>query len=152
VFKTMLSTELVISKPFLKEKDAPNADASAVIGFSGDASGSVVLSFPMATAVKSASTFSGTQITPEHEDFADALGELANMVAGQAKAQFDGLNISTSLPSVIVGQKHTVSKSQHQPTLVLPCDSALGRFSVEAAMIVDKPVSVRATAPAAAVK
>ena len=39
-----------------------------------------------------------------------------------------------------------------KPTLVLPCDSALGRFSVEAAMIVDKPVSVRATAPAAAVK
>lgn len=138
VFKTMLATEIVVSKPLLKAEDEGGADVSAVIGLSGDVVGSVVLSFPMATAVKAASKFSGVEMSPTHEDFADALGELANMVAGQAKSKLDGLTVSISLPSVIVGREHVVSQSRHRPRLALPCDSTLGRFCVEVAMICEK--------------
>lgn len=138
VFKTMLQTEIAVGKVYLKDKDAPYGDASALIGFSGDAAGCVILCFPMKTASSAASTFAGAEMTPAHEDFADALGELANMVAGQAKAQFDGLNIAISLPSVVVGKEHSVSKSKQQPTIVLPCDSALGRFAVEVSMATDR--------------
>jgi chemotaxis protein CheX len=138
VFSTMLSTEIVVSKPVLKGVDEQGADVSAVIGLSGDAIGSVVLSFPMSTAVKAASKFAGIQMSAHHEDFSDALGELANMVAGHAKSRFEGLDVSISLPSVIIGQEHTVSQSRHAPRLALPCDSALGRFCVEVAILVQK--------------
>jgi len=149
LFKTMLETELILSKPMLSEDDV-RADASAVIGFSGDASGSVVLCFPMATALRAASAFAGTEMTKDHEDFADALGELANMVAGQAKAKLDGFNISISLPSVIIGQEHAVLQSKQRPSLAIPCDSPLGRFIVEVAMVVKKKQGADTPQPATA--
>lgn len=140
LFKTMLQTELNLSKPTVSTDDI-RADVSAVIGFSGDAVGSVVLCFPFSTAARAASTFAGVEMTKEHEDFSDALGEIANIVAGQAKAKLEGLNISISLPSVIIGEEHAVLKSKQRPRLAIPCDSPLGRFMVEVGMVVTKKQS-----------
>ena len=139
VFKTMLATEVTIGKPrIFQANQEPGADVSAVIGFSGDAIGCVELGFPMSTANNTASKFAGTDMAKDHEDFADALGELANMVAGQAKAKLEGLRISISLPSVIIGNDHIVSQSRQKPRLSLPCESPLGNFCVEVAMVVEK--------------
>ncbi len=134
----MLGNEIMVSKPFIKNNAEAHTDVSAIIGLSGDAVGCVVLSFPMQTALTVSGKFAGIEMSPDHEDFSDALGELANMVAGQAKAQMDGLNVSISLPSVVIGKEHQVSQSKNRPRLVLPCDSELGRFSVEVAMVVEK--------------
>ncbi len=149
LFETMLGTDVILSKPRLSQEDV-RADASAVIGFSGDATGSVVLCFPMATAVRATSTFAGVEMTSEHEDFADALGELANMIAGQAKAKLAGLNISISLPSVIIGKQHAVLRSRQRPTVAIPCDSPLGRFKVEVTMVVKKKQEAGTPQPAVA--
>jgi len=149
LFKTMLGTELMLSKPVLSVEEV-HTDASAVIGFSGDATGCVVMCFPLATAVKAASTFAGVEMTKDHEDFADALGELANMVAGQAKANLAGLNVNISLPSVIIGKEHTVLQSKQRPRLAIPCNSPLGRFTVEVAMVVEKKQGAGRPEPATA--
>lgn len=135
VFKTMLATEVNVSKPVIKAQGEASADVSSVIGLSGDATGCVVLSFPMHTAVAVASKFAGIAMTATHEDFSDALGELANMVAGHAKASLEGLNLNISLPTVVVGREHLVSQSKLAPRLALPCDSTLGRFCVEVVMV-----------------
>jgi len=137
LFKTMLNTDLILSKPSIGQDDV-RADVSAVIGFSGDASGFVVLCFPSSTAVRAASAFAGVTMTKDHEDFSDAIGELANIVAGQAKSKLEGLSISISLPSVIIGREHVVLHSKQRPRLSIPCDSPLGRFTVEVAMAVKK--------------
>ena len=92
-FETMCMFKVKLGKPELKAGDEPLSDVSAVIGFSGDAAGSVVVHFDFDTASKVATAFAQTEITPDHADFADALGELANMIAGGAKAQFEGLSI-----------------------------------------------------------
>jgi chemotaxis protein CheX len=55
VFKTMLETDTLISKPAIKSKDATPADVSAIIGFAGGASGSVSLCFSRQVATKVAS-------------------------------------------------------------------------------------------------
>lgn len=139
VFQTMLATEVKVGKPtVITANHEGTADVSAVIGLSGDAVGCVILSLPMQTGEAAASKFAGMTLTREHPDFADALGELANMVAGQAKAQLDGMNVSISLPSVIVGPDHVVSQSRQWPRLHLPCESPLGMFIVEVAMIIEK--------------
>lgn len=139
VFKTMLGTEVTVGKPtILLANGEPSSDVSAVIGLSGDAAGCVVLCLPMQTATAVASKFAGVEMTKDHPDFSDALGELANMVAGQAKAHLDGLSVSISLPSVIIGREHVVSQSRQRPRLLLPCESVLGTFTVEVAMIVEK--------------
>ncbi len=141
-FETMCSATVKIGKPALRPGDSQPCDVSSVIGFSGDAAGSVVLQFSFDAASKLASRFAGIEITPDHEDFADAVGELANMVAGGAKAKFDGLNISISLPNVVVGQSHNVSASKTAPRLVIPCDTEVGSFNVEVAMEIRKTESV----------
>lgn len=150
VFKTMVATEITIGKPYIIQPNAEHAaDVSAVIGMSGDATGCVVLSLPMATACNAASKFAGLTLTRDHPDFSDALGELANMVAGQAKARFDGLNVSISLPSVIIGSEHVVSQSKAKPRLALPCTSELGDFTVEVALVMGKTsVNTAAAVPA----
>ncbi len=137
-FETMCGLKVAIGAPELKTSDKPLTDVSSIIGFSGDAAGSVVLHFSFDTASKVATAFAGMEITPEHPDFADAVGELANMVAGGAKAKFEGLNISISLPNVIVGSNHNVSASKNTPRIVIPCATDVGVFQVEIGMVLGK--------------
>jgi len=138
VFNTMVQTDVSVGKPSLKTGDMESADVSGVIGLSGDVTGAVVLSFPKLVACKLASAFAGMELDTGHEDFADAIGELANMVAGNAKKDFAGLSVSISLPSVVVGAGHQISQSKTSPQLVIPCQTPLGPFDVEVAMVVAK--------------
>ena len=148
-FSTMCGLDVTVGKPGLKVTKEPFSDVSSVIGFSGGATGSVVLHFRFDMASKVATAFAGADITPEHEDFADALGELANMVAGGAKSHFEGLNISISLPSVIVGANHSVFGTSLSQRLLIPCSTEVGEFHVEVGMVIEKP-GAGASAPEAA--
>ncbi len=149
VFNTMVATQITVGKPYvINASQEPVADVSAVIGLSGDVVGCVVLSLPMQSAMNAASKFAGMDLTPDNPDFADALGELANMIAGQAKSNFTGFNVSISLPSVIIGREHVVSQSRAKPRLALPCESPLGTFHVEVVMVVNKPSAQQAPAAA----
>lgn len=132
---TMCDLPVTVGKPQLKLPDEQGTDVSAIIGFSGDAAGSVALRFDFTVAAAIASSFAKTEITPEHEDFTDALGELANMVAGGAKAQFDGLSITLSLPNVVIGKNHLVNNSKSAPRILIPCSTAAGTFLVEIGMV-----------------
>lgn len=145
VFTTMLSTEVEFQKPYVKSAVTEKPDVSAIIGFSGDASGAVVLCFGQSTALKIASAFACTELSIDSPDFADALGEIANMVAGGAKSDFQGLSVNISLPSVIVGTGHEVVKSNAHPSLVVPCQSPYGSFTVEVSMEVEKHAAIGAT-------
>ena len=68
----------------------------------------------------------------------DAIGELANMVAGDAKKEFRGVNVSFSLPSVIIGKQHVVSTSRQAPRIVIPCETEFGPVYVEVGMTVEE--------------
>ncbi|MCP4591315.1 MAG: chemotaxis protein CheX [bacterium] len=141
VFDTMLRVKVSVGKPTLRhgaDSTAEVSDVSAVIGFTGDAVGTVVLSFPMDAACAAATRFAGMEIDEHHADFADALGELANMVAGCAKTEMEGLSVSISLPSVITGAGHRVSQSRVSPRIVIPCQCELGPVFVEIGMEVGK--------------
>lgn len=137
-FNTMCGAKVTFGKPGMRTADCERADVSAIIGFSGDAAGSVVLCFSFDCACKIATAFAGTEITPEHPDFADALGELANMVAGGAKAGLDGLNINISLPTVVTGRAHKFPNLKAVPRLLIPCSTALGEFRVDVGLVLDR--------------
>jgi len=134
VFETMVHVKMTVGKPYVKKDNHLPADVSGIIGFSGDAAGAVVVSFSNAVACKAASSFAGIDIDENHADFADAIGELANMVAGNAKKEFTDLNIRISLPSVVIGQQFLVSNSRTAPRIVIPCTCELGDINVEVAM------------------
>jgi chemotaxis protein CheX len=131
VFETMVHTSVSIGKPVLLDDHNSTAEVSGIIGLSGDVVGSVVLSFSFDVAGKVASAFAGAEIDAEHPDFADAIGELANMIAGSAKAQFKNSKVSVSLPSVITGKEHTVSQSRTSPRLLIPFETSLGPVALD---------------------
>jgi chemotaxis protein CheX len=132
VFQTMLSLEITIGKPLIRETIPTAAfDVSGIIGMSGDVIGTVMLSFPMGSALEIVKRFTGTEFHAESEDFGDAIGELVNMVSGAAKAQFEGKQVSISCPSVVVGLGHKIQQPSDSICISIPCDSESGSFAVE---------------------
>jgi chemotaxis protein CheX len=140
VFSKMLNTTATVERPSVKSVPVPLYDVSAIIGFSGEIAGSVVVSFPKATAVKAVAAFAGMEIDPTSPDFADAIGELTNMIAGGAKKDL-GANAGITCPSVIIGTGHVIARLRDVPCLVIPCESALGAFCIEVSI---KQVAVAA--------
>jgi len=138
VFATMLNTEVSFGDPYIQTNQQPSNDVSGIIGLSGDAIGTVIISFPRSSALEIASAFAGVSFEEMDEDFADAIGEIANMVAGSAKKDFENINMSISIPSVIIGKGHKVKATKTMPRLVIPCTSPIGSFIVEIGMKIIK--------------
>ena len=130
VLSTMMSVETKCGTPLLKDKPQPSYDVSGIIGFSGEVVGSVVISFKMESAIKLVEALAGEVLEPDDPDFADAIGEMSNMIAGNAKKDF-GLDANISIPSVIIGSGHTVARLRNVPCVVIPCTSNVGEFAVE---------------------
>ncbi len=143
-FSTMLDAELLVSKPFLTlQADEQRADVSAIIDITGDAEGWVALRFPMQSAVSTAWKFAGEYFSADEEHLIDAVGEMANIVAGRAKSKLSDLNCVISPPHVTIGVRPAPNHPTGMPRLVLPCNSQLGRFSVEAQLIVQPGVQTK---------
>lgn len=130
VLSTMAAIEATVGKPYLKQDDKPGHDVSGIVGFSGDVAGNVVISFKEQTASRVVEAFCGSPLEVGTPDFSDAIGELCNMIAGNAKKDF-GLNANIGIPSVIVGQNHTIARMRDVPCIYIPCSCSAGEFSVE---------------------
>jgi chemotaxis protein CheX len=115
-FKTMLGCDARRGSVGIKKDHSPQYEVSGVIGLSGKAVGTVVLSFSKEVAVKAASTMLLTDLTEINDEVLDAVGELTNMVAGSAKAELEEYELQVSLPNVITGKGYEV----HFPSEVTP--------------------------------
>jgi chemotaxis protein CheX len=148
VFSTMLQLKVDIGDPYIKKDPAQHYDVSGIIGMSGDVVGSVVLSFPLDAARRMVALFAGADMDPANPDFADAVGELVNMVSGNAKGQFGGnRKVQISCPSVVVGKDHTVGRQKDTPCVVIPCRTDCGEVVIEVA--IRAAAAGQAAAPAA---
>lgn len=130
VFSTMIKTELTINRPHVKATPGASYDVSGIIGLSGEMVGSIVVSFPKEAASKVVSAFAGIELKADDGEFADAVGELANMIAGGAKKAF-GVRANISVPNVIIGPGHQIARLSDVPCIVVPCTTPLGEFAVE---------------------
>lgn len=133
IFESMLGTEVNLGRITVNTSHFTPHDVSGIIGLSGDVVGCVVVSFPVDTALAAYEAFAGEKVDPLDPNFFDAIGELTNMIAGNAKAQFEGMSISISLPTVIMGKQHCVNAPQNVPFVSIPCNCRLGNFSLEVA-------------------
>lgn len=130
-FQTMLGCETQRGTVALKSDRRPPFEVSGVIGLSGKAVGTVVLSFSKEVAVKAASTMLMTELTEINDDVLDAVGELTNMVAGAAKAELEDYQLQVSLPNVITGKGHEVHFPSEVTPIAIPFDTDWGPLSLE---------------------
>lgn len=142
-FETMLSCEVTRGKLSLKENCRAEHFVSGIIGLSGLAAGTVVLSFSEEVAIQAASAmllFEPTEIT---EDVLDAVGELTNMVAGAAKAKLEEYQLMVSLPNVVTGLDHEIHFPSNVTPISIAFDTRWGPLSLEVGLTpVSEPVSV----------
>ena len=131
VFETMLRLSVQVGAPSVKPTPRPSHDVSGIISMSGDVEGTVVLSFPTAAAERVVSLFTGAELSHTHEDFADAIGELVNMVSGGAKAKFPGKTVSIGCPSIVIGGDHVIFNRKDFTSILIPCTCDCGEFAVE---------------------
>ena len=134
VFKTMIGTETKPGKPTLKKEKSPTFDISGIIGLSGQAQGSITLSFPKLVALKIVSNMLDTKIKVVGPEVSDGVGEIVNIVAGNAKQDLARYQLSISLPQVVVGKNHEIARLSGVPALVVPFGSDLGEFAMEVSL------------------
>lgn len=133
-FRTMLNIDAKPGKIELKKEITPLYDISGIIGLSGNAQGAITLSFPKLVALKVVSLMLGTTIKIVGPEVTDGIGEITNIIAGNAKQNLEKYKLNISLPNVIIGQSHAISPSSGAPTLVVPFNSSIGNFAMEVAL------------------
>jgi chemotaxis protein CheX len=133
VFKTMIDVPFKLGNPTLKKNRTPAFGISSIIGLSGNVSGCVVINLSTPVALRLVSALLGEEVTELDDDTIDAIGEITNMIAGNAKTDFPGENNAISVPSVVIG-KHEVSYPSGIPIIAIPCDTDAGQMVVEIAI------------------
>jgi chemotaxis protein CheX len=118
--------------PYLaKKEEILDWDISGIIGIAGEARGLVVLSFPAGLAQDLASQLTGTTKTALDEDVTDTVGELVNIIAGNAKKGMEEFRLLISLPSIVQGHHHQVTwPSGSVPIISIPFSTPRGQFSL----------------------
>jgi chemotaxis protein CheX len=145
VFSTMFQLPVEVGTPSMKKGNACSHDVSGIIGMSGEFQGNVVLSMPSDTAIAVITLFTGEKYSTDSDDFADAVGEIINMICGNAKATFQRKNVSITCPSVVVGPNHRVTGQSDIPCVLIPCTTDCGELILEVAI---RPVTAETTAAA----
>ncbi len=130
-FQTMLDCEARRGELTVKKNNQAAHMVSGVIGLSGRAVGTVVLSFSEELALKTASTMLMMEATEIDDDVLDAVGEMTNMVAGAAKAELEEYQLSVSLPNVITGRNHEIHFPSNVTPVCISFDTDWGQLALE---------------------
>jgi chemotaxis protein CheX len=133
VISTMAFITPRAGKPFVKKNSVAQGDVTGLVGLTGEKNGSVSLSFSKACAVAIVKNMLGDDISDIMNDVKDAVGEITNMVSGQARAGLaeKGLVFQGSTPSVIMGDGHTISHMARTPIMAIPFETDHGGFTIE---------------------
>jgi len=133
-FEKMVRLKVTHGRPYLLSAEVNIKDISGMIGLSGTIRGAVVIGFPQEAALRMVNSFMMENFTELNPDVSDAVGEIANIIAGYVKKFIPSETIEISLPSVVRGNRHMVQMPKDTPVLVIPFESEMGPFVLEVAM------------------
>jgi chemotaxis protein CheX len=135
VLTTMAQVDAKPGKPFLKKDDVAIGDVSAIIGITGAAQGSMALIFTEQCIKDIASNLLGVPFTELNHEVRDAVGELTNMICGDARRRLaeDGFVLQAGIPTIVGGTGHTIRHIASGPRLAVPFETSGGSFMVEVA-------------------
>ena len=130
-FNTMLNCKIERIGLGLSENNQALHPVSGIIGISGKAVGTIVLSMTQQVAIKAASTMLMTELEKVDDDVLDAVGELTNMVCGAAKAKLEQFHLQMSLPNVISGTSCMLHFPQNSHPLNIPFRCDWGQLALQ---------------------
>jgi chemotaxis protein CheX len=123
VLQTMAFTEPQVDKPFLKTRTLlAQGDITGIVGLTGDMHGSLVVSFSEDAILQVVSHMLGEACKEMNDDVRDAVGEITNMICGDARRRLaeQGYHFQGAIPTVIDGKNHRIRHVFPGPILVIP--------------------------------
>jgi len=133
IFETMIMLDITAGDPVLERTNNFKCSVSGIIGFAGTCKGILAIHLPEKVAMSITGSFLGMEVTEVDDDVTDAIGELANMVAGNIKMVLDeaGKNVTLSIPSCVHGDEYTLDTAADCERVVIPFNLESGQFLVE---------------------
>ena len=133
VLATMAQAEVEAGKPYLKKDNIAKGDVSGLIGITGETNGTIAVTFDSGSIVKIVSNMFGEEITEMTTEVADAVGELTNMISGQARRKLEesGKVFEAAIPSVVTGENHEITHITEGPIIAIPFRTEGGSFTIE---------------------
>ncbi|HEY4744407.1 MAG TPA: chemotaxis protein CheX [Desulfuromonadaceae bacterium] len=137
VFSTMVGRDDLLHLPLLLDPVTHFEDCvTAMVGLAGTYNGVVSLHAPRNLAMDFTAGMLGAEVSELDAEVHDAMGELANMIAGAVKLHLsrDGADIKISLPSVITGNEYFIATGKPDDTLSLGFATERHWFMVNAVL------------------
>ena len=138
VLSTMAMVTPKVGKPFIKESSVATGDVSGIIGVTADGGkeGVISVTFPKKCAVAVVKNLLGGEIEDVINDVRDAVGEITNMISGQARKNLVEMDIvlEAATPTVIMGDNHVITHVTKDNIMVVPFSTEYGEFEVEFSM------------------
>ena len=122
VFTTMLGVADITHIPTQAELPYTCRNClTAMVGMVGRYNGLVCIKLPLPLALSFTSLMLGMKVTEIDDDVNDAMGEIANMIAGSFKQHLSkgGSDIQLSTPSVVNGSDYVVSSGSNLENITL---------------------------------
>jgi chemotaxis protein CheX len=136
VLKTMARVEPKPGKPFVKKDHRALGDISAIIGITGAAQGSMALTFTESCIKMVVAALLSIELPKTVDDeVKDAVGELTNMICGDARRRLgeQGISLQAGIPTIVSGKNHQITHIHNGPRLAVPFETKAGGFIVEVA-------------------
>jgi len=129
----MLMLEAVAGDPLAEEVKTFRCSVSGIVGLAGTHRGMLSIHAPDKVAMAITTCFLGMEIDSINEDVKDAIGELANMLAGSIKSVLseNGKDIQLSIPSAVHGQEYSIECLAESDWVIVPFTIPQGEFLVE---------------------
>ncbi len=136
VLETMTFVKPEAGRPYLKKDDVAQGDVSGVIGFTGETNGTVYVTFDELCILKIVSNMFGEEMKEINNEITDAVGELTNMISGQARKELaeTGKVFQSTIPSVITGKNHKLIPMTKGPKVAIPFKTNFGNFTIEVSL------------------
>lgn len=133
IFQTMLMMEALPGEPLAKRGASHYHSVTGIVGLAGPSKGMLAIHIPEKTALKITSSFLCMEVDSVGDDVKDAVGELANMVAGSIKADLleDNKEYKLSIPSVVCGAEYQIECLSTSQGSIVPFTIDGGEFLVE---------------------
>jgi chemotaxis protein CheX len=122
VLRTMLEIEASVGSPTVKVAKSASGEVTSIMSVVGDQEGTISMSFGEKGALLVFNRLMRDNATSLCPEVAEAIGELANIVARRARKEFEssGINLETSLPTVVMGRGVTTNSVKALPIISLP--------------------------------
>ncbi|MBU1249198.1 MAG: chemotaxis protein CheX [Proteobacteria bacterium] len=133
ILGTMAGVQAKAGIPFAKKENQARGDVTGLVGLTGDKRGSISISFEKACAIHIVKSMLGDAIEDILSDVKDAVGEITNMVSGQARVGLSaaGLSLQSGTPTVVMGDGHSIEHVTTGTVIAIPFSTPNGGFTIE---------------------